>query len=139
MSGRAQHKKPGTRRSAVLSDTPYEPPVVDLIARHQWLYIQRKHRLSPRELEVAELVCRGLTNAEIGAELEVRRGTVKTHLKSIFAKTHTRSKITLLLRFLTDVNELLRKSGRGGRVPIVELRKRTKRTAVPDRTPKKTR
>jgi DNA-binding NarL/FixJ family response regulator len=36
----------------------------------------RAHPLSPRELEVAVLIARGLTSKEVGARLEIKKGTV---------------------------------------------------------------
>lgn len=42
--------------------------------------------LTPREIAVLELVAKGLSNREIGAALNARPGTVKTHLERIYAK-----------------------------------------------------
>jgi DNA-binding NarL/FixJ family response regulator len=42
--------------------------------------------LSPRELEVLELVARGTTNKEAAAKLFISEATVKTHLLHIYAK-----------------------------------------------------
>jgi two-component system NarL family response regulator len=42
--------------------------------------------LSPRELEVLQRLAVGKSNKEIGAELFISEGTVKTHIKSIFSK-----------------------------------------------------
>jgi DNA-binding CsgD family transcriptional regulator len=42
--------------------------------------------LSPRELEVARLVARGLTNAEIGQVLGISRATVATHLQRTYER-----------------------------------------------------
>jgi DNA-binding NarL/FixJ family response regulator len=42
--------------------------------------------LSPREIEVLQLVGRGLSNVEIGRELYISEATVKTHLLRTFAK-----------------------------------------------------
>jgi DNA-binding NarL/FixJ family response regulator len=42
--------------------------------------------LTPREIEVLELVAKGLSNKEIGGVLRTSAGTVKTHLKRIFVK-----------------------------------------------------
>ncbi len=43
-------------------------------------------QLSPREIEVIQLLGRGLSNKEIGAKLGVVEGTVKIHITSIFGK-----------------------------------------------------
>ena len=42
--------------------------------------------LSARELEVLELVARGATNREVGAQLYISEATVKTHLLHVFEK-----------------------------------------------------
>ncbi len=42
--------------------------------------------LSPRELEVLELVAEGLSNREIGARIHLGEATVKTHLMKAFGK-----------------------------------------------------
>lgn len=42
--------------------------------------------LTPRELETFTLVAKGLTNAEIAAQLVVSAATVKTHINRIFTK-----------------------------------------------------
>lgn len=42
--------------------------------------------LSPREMEVLQRLAAGKSNKEIGAELFISEGTVKTHIKSIFTK-----------------------------------------------------
>jgi DNA-binding NarL/FixJ family response regulator len=42
--------------------------------------------LSAREIEVLQRIAAGKSNKEIGAELFISEGTVKTHVKSIFGK-----------------------------------------------------
>lgn len=49
--------------------------------------------LSSREVEVAKAVALGRTNAQIGAELYITAGTVKTHLANIQAKLDVRNRI----------------------------------------------
>jgi DNA-binding NarL/FixJ family response regulator len=53
--------------------------------------------LTQREIEVLELVKRGLTNREIGYALHISPWTVKRHLAELFHKTglHTRLKLAL--------------------------------------------
>ncbi|MBD6620293.1 LuxR family transcriptional regulator [Komarekiella sp. 'clone 1'] len=44
------------------------------------------NRLTPREIQIAELVAQGLTNAEIGEKLWIQENSVKQALKRIFRK-----------------------------------------------------
>jgi len=104
----------------------YGQPSVVLLDEKQWLYIQRCYRMSPRELQVAKLVCRGFTNGDMAKKLKVKPGTVKTHLRSIFAKAHARNKITLLLRFLDVAVKLSEGSAGLGSIPLRTLEKPTK-------------
>ncbi|MGH2378353.1 MAG: response regulator transcription factor [Candidatus Limnocylindria bacterium] len=46
----------------------------------------RERGLSPREVTVAQLVARGLTNEEIARELGLSPLTVKKHLERLYAK-----------------------------------------------------
>jgi DNA-binding NarL/FixJ family response regulator len=54
-----------------------------------------RHELTARESEVAELVGRGLTNAEIGAALFISLGTVKSHLGSLQTKLDARNRVEI--------------------------------------------
>lgn len=42
--------------------------------------------LSPRELEIARLICRGLSNKEIAQFLQISHHTVSAHIRRIFDK-----------------------------------------------------
>lgn len=46
----------------------------------------RSATLSAREIEILELVAKGLSNKEIGARLYISEATVKTHLLHVFSK-----------------------------------------------------
>ncbi|MBN9622236.1 MAG: response regulator transcription factor [Actinobacteria bacterium] len=56
--------------------------------------------LSPRELEVARAVGRGLANAEISAELHLSVATVKAHVSKVIEKlgVENRVQVALLIR-----------------------------------------
>ena len=55
------------------------------------------HSLSERELEVARAAARGLSNAEIAADLFISLSTVKTHLTSVQIKLHLRNRVEIAI------------------------------------------
>lgn len=56
--------------------------------------------LSPREREVAQMVCAGLTNRAIASVLDISPWTVGTHLRRIFVKLDVTSRAAMVARFL---------------------------------------
>ncbi len=54
--------------------------------------------LSPRELEVLDLVCAGLSNREISHRLHISVGTVKTHVHHIYGKLAVRNRTEAVAR-----------------------------------------
>ena len=58
------------------------------------------HQLSPGERELVALVCAGLTNKEIAAQLRKTEGSVKVQLSGVFAKlrVHSRTQLVVALR-----------------------------------------
>jgi DNA-binding NarL/FixJ family response regulator len=53
--------------------------------------------LTSREREVYDLLCEGLSNAEIGRQLFITPGTVKVHVHHVFDKLGIRSRTALAL------------------------------------------
>jgi len=48
--------------------------------------------LTPRELEVVELIARGATNADISAQLLIAESTAKEHVKRVLRKLHVKNR-----------------------------------------------
>jgi DNA-binding NarL/FixJ family response regulator len=57
--------------------------------------------LTPRELDVLQLVARGLTNAQVAQQLIISPNTVSIHLYSIYSKLGVASR-TAATRFAVD-------------------------------------
>jgi DNA-binding NarL/FixJ family response regulator len=66
----------------------------------------RRSHLTAREMQVTELVERGLRNRDIARTLGIQTGTVKIHLKHIFEKTGVRGRYGLALTGLREKGTL---------------------------------
>ena len=73
-----------------------------LLDDRQWRQIQKRYFISPRELQIAKLICHGFNNDEIAEDLDIKRGTVKTHIRNIYRRIRVKNKLELLLTFLHD-------------------------------------
>ncbi len=86
-------------RAAVSGDALISPSVTVRLLEHLTPPTAAKPTddggLSPREVDVVMLVARGLTNAEIAANLFISVGTVKTHLGSVQAKLDARNRVEI--------------------------------------------
>ena len=90
-------------RAAASGDTMLAPSVTQRLID---TYTQRPpnptlpagaDELTPRELEVWHLVARGLSNAEIAAQLVIGEATVKTHVARIISKLGVRDRIQAIV------------------------------------------
>lgn len=61
----------------------------------QWLETMY---LTPREIQISNLVAKGLTNADVAKELWITRNTVKQSLKRIFKKLNVHSRIAMTIK-----------------------------------------
>ncbi|TDD16611.1 response regulator [Nonomuraea diastatica] len=85
-------------RSAMNGDTLISPQITVRLLEH----FRRQHAgtdepretpLTERELEIARLVARGLSNTDIATELFISIGTVKTHVANIQRKVAATSRV----------------------------------------------
>ena len=53
--------------------------------------------LTPRELDVLQRIATGMSNGEIGVDMYIGTGTVKTHVARILAKLHRRDRVQIVI------------------------------------------
>ncbi|MEU5000661.1 helix-turn-helix transcriptional regulator [Streptomyces sp. NPDC021622] len=58
--------------------------------------------LTSRELQITQLVARGMTTAEIAGTLFISPHTVRDHLKTVFTKARVSSRGELVARLFTE-------------------------------------
>jgi DNA-binding NarL/FixJ family response regulator len=91
-------------QNAIDTDGGSEFSSINLLNEQQWSYLQVKYSMTKRELQIAKHVCRGLANEDIAQALNIRHGTVKTHIRNLYRKLWVHNKISMLLRFMKDAS-----------------------------------
>jgi PAS domain S-box-containing protein len=59
-------------------------------------------RLTPREMEVIDLVALGMSGREVAQELQIAHDTVRTHMRNAMTKTGSRSRAQLVAKTLAE-------------------------------------
>ncbi|MDD3396436.1 MAG: LuxR family transcriptional regulator [Acidaminococcaceae bacterium] len=59
----------------------------------------RDERISEREREIVELICRGCSNKQISEALFISETTVKTHVSNILAKLNLRDRMQIIVHY----------------------------------------
>lgn len=54
--------------------------------------------MEPRYQELVQLICYGLSNREIAAEMEITENTVKTYIRELFQRFEVGSRTELMAR-----------------------------------------
>ena len=108
-------------------DSVFERPRIAILAEEHWSYIRRQYRMSPRELQVANLVCQGFNNDEIADQLKMKNGTVKTHIRNIYRRIRVKNKIEMLLKFVDNATQLSTGFDVIHPIPIVGIEKHSKK------------
>jgi len=78
----------------VISDT-----LVELLARALrgglTPQTQEESGVTPRELEIINLIAQGMTNKHIARKLNIAEGTVKVHVKKMLKKLNLKSRVEI--------------------------------------------
>ncbi len=99
--------KPQKVREAILDLYEGGSPMSPTIARKITEYFQRGHikskeleKLSKREIQILDLLSKGLLYKEIGEQLFITEGTVKQHNHSIYKKLQVQNKTEAINKYL---------------------------------------
>lgn len=124
-----QHQHSITNKP-VDNDSVLERPRIALLHEKHWIYVQKRYRMSPRESQVAKLVCQGFNNDEIAKALKIRPGTVKTHIRNIYRRIRVKNKIEMLLKFVNDITKFSTKSAITPPISIIDIEKPVKKPSA---------
>jgi DNA-binding NarL/FixJ family response regulator len=109
-----------SRENLKMDDSSSKKTKLILLDKKQWAYVQNLYNLTPREREIAEQICQGIGNGGIAKNLSIKPGTVKTHTRNIYRKVRVKNKISMLLRFLTDVRSVSTNFEQIQTIPVVD-------------------
>ena len=92
---------------AVESDSSSPDPAeqgrgASVLDERQWSFLQSRYELTPREVQIADLVCRGFRNSRIAESLHIQPATVQVHVRNIYRKVRVRGKLNMLLKFINE-------------------------------------
>jgi two-component system, NarL family, response regulator DevR len=71
--------------------------MASLRREHEYAATETLNRLTPRELEILQVLAEGLSDREIGERLHISTETVRTHFVNILGKLHVSSRIQALV------------------------------------------
>jgi DNA-binding NarL/FixJ family response regulator len=89
-------------RAAARGELVVSPPVVRTLVSQIRAQRPDTAELTPRELEVLELLARGWDNGRIAASLYMSRATVKRHISSILRKLKVENRIQAAVRAVNE-------------------------------------
>ena len=65
----------------------------------QWDYLRGCWHLTPREVQVAKLACKGYDNDQIARELHIAYNTARAHIGHLCNKAGVRDRAALIVEF----------------------------------------
>ena len=96
--------------------TPENPqhPLPDLFSAAEWHKLARRLNLSPRQLQVARLICLGLSNAAIAKASGLAKPTVEMHIRILFKKLAVTSRLGVPVKLVLTSRASRRKKASTG-------------------------
>lgn len=76
------------------------PPLPELFTPEEWKALAAKLRLTPRQTEVARLICLGLSKQQMADKLHVSEGTARLHVKELFKRLEVNDRVGVPIRLV---------------------------------------
>lgn len=67
---------------------------------NQYQIFKKKHKLTNREMQVAEKIAEGKTSKQIAEDMGLKNNTIRSYRKSLYLKTEVHSKLELYRKML---------------------------------------
>lgn len=98
---------------------PIENRLPELFGLMEWQMLASNAGLTPRQVQVARLLCLGFSTAEIAGALVLSTSTVRLHIRALFERLDVRDRIGVPVRLVIMARELerqpaARRSSRAG-------------------------
>jgi len=76
-------------------------PTAQLFDEFSWRRLASELRLTPRQCEIARLICEGGSYKSIASQVQISINTVRMHVRALFAKLGVRDRVGLMLKLIT--------------------------------------
>ncbi len=80
--------------------TAPEDPLPELFTPGEWKSLAAKLRFSPRQAQVARLICLGLSKEQMAKRLRISEPTARLHVKELFRKLHVNDRLGVPVRLV---------------------------------------
>jgi DNA-binding NarL/FixJ family response regulator len=78
----------------------------ELFRDDQWRELAEHLKLTPRQQQIARLLCRGCTNRQMATRLGISAGTVRMHLRTLFEKLEVHDRLGLAVHLVRTERKL---------------------------------
>ena len=72
----------------------------DMFSAEEWQELSKQLGLSPRQAQVARLICRGHMNRELATALGIKPDTVRMHRRELFKKLKITDRVGVPVRLI---------------------------------------
>lgn len=72
----------------------------DMFSAEEWRALSARLRLSPRQAQVARLICRGQKNHELAEAIGIKLDTIRMHRRELFKKLKIDDRVGVPVRLI---------------------------------------